>query len=328
MALINRIGPGDFVADWRTPLSQYFRIVREFNALSEPFEKQVQLLTGFSELRESWRDTLQKAADSLVSRRRQQIQEASSRIADLMEAMLAASETLPLNGRDDQQGIDRGINRLESTLAAMEQDARRDVERIFNHADINREESALPGLSADLFSEQTWQLFSLSRDQVLAMGAVGGAATGALLDAGSGGLSLFLGTGMGAILGAAGAWLGTRQLIGTRILGMPLGGYQVIVGPVKNISFPWVVLGRAVTHLRLVCERSHALRQQLKVEHAEGKNPLNDLDAGHRRKMQSVFSRLSKGRGLSTAERHTLETTIADLLEVTATESGESSERQ
>ena len=328
MALINRIGASDYVSEWRAPLSQYFRIVREFNALYEPFEKQVQLLTGFSELHESWREPLQRAAGALMQRRRQQIQEAASRIADLLEEMLGASETLPLKGRDDQRGIDQGIARFTAQLSEREKDARRDVERIFHHEGMDRVEAALPALSEDLFSQTTWRLFSLSRDQVLAMGAVGGAATGAILDAGTGGLSLFLGSGLGAVIGAAGAWFGSRQLIGTRVLGLPLGDYRVVVGPVRNISFPWVILGRAITHLRLVCNRSHALRQQLKVDHEAGKSPLDEIDPAQRRKLQGLFSRLTGRRDATPAERKMLEETISGLLETGMADSAEGSESE
>ncbi len=324
MALINRIGEDDHVESWRPPLSQYFRIVREFHALNEPFERQVQLLTGFAELRESWREPLGRAADSLVARRKQQIDQATSRIVELLASMLGASETLPLAARDDRAGMAKGVKRLEARLGELEQDERRDVERLFNHAAIERDETGLPAMDDDLFAEESWQLFGLSRDQVLAMGAVGGAATGALVDVGTGGLSMFLGSGLGAVLGAAGAWFGSRQLVGTRVMGLPLGGHAVVVGPVTNIHFPWVILGRAVTHLRLVSHRNHAIRDRLRVEHGAGKSPVDDLEQGKRRELQGIFNHLSRGRSITTAERRVLEEAIAGLVEAPAAEASES----
>ena len=302
MALINRIGAGNHVADWRRPLSQYFRIVREFNAISEPFEQQVQLLTGFSELCEEWRKPLREAADSLVARRALQMRQAGERIAKLLENMLGYSETAPLRDSGDQAGIAAGRQALESRLGEMERVARADVEQIFNHGGLDRDESALEGIDEDLFSEQTWKLFGLSRDQVLAMGAAGGAATGALVDIGTGGLTVFLGSSVGAAIGAAGAWLGSRQLVNVRVRGQSLGGHQAILGPVSSIHFPWIVLGRAVTHLRLVSRRNHAVRARLRIEHRSHGGLASELDPGLKKSLQSHFSRLSRGRTIRPAE--------------------------
>ena len=324
MALINRIGPGDFIESWRPPLLQYFRIVREFNALTEPFHRQVQLLTGFAELREDWRDALQHAADSLVERRRQQLDQAAGRIVDCLTQMLRYSETLDVAGPGDRKAVDQGVRHLQSTLANMEQEARRDIERIFNHDDLERRESALPALEQDLFAEETWQLFGLSRDQLLAMGAVGGAATGALVDIGTGGLSMFLGSGAGALIGAAGAWLGSRQLVKTRLLGLPLGGHQARIGPVSNIQFPWVVLGRAVTHLRLIAHRSHAVRAQLQLDHEQGDTISSGMDAEPRKSLQKLFTRLGSGKDLAPAENTGLVRLIIGLAEQVPGQNSES----
>ena len=302
MALINRIGAGDHVADWRGPLSQHFRIVREFNAISEPFERQVQLLTGFSELREEWHKPLREAADSLVARRTLQMRQSGERIAKLLEDMLGYRENAVLLGPEDQAGIAAGKKALESKLGEMERAARADVEQIFNHGGLDRDESALRGIDEDLFSERTWRIFGLSRDQVLAMGAVGGAATGALVDIGTGGLSAFLGSGVGAAIGAAGAWLGSRQLVNVRIRGQSLGGHLATLGPVTSIHFPWIVLGRAVTHLRLVSRRNHALREPLRIEHQSQGGLASELDSGLRKSLQSHFSKLCRGRTIRRAE--------------------------
>ena len=302
MALINRIGSADYAPSWREPLSQYFRIVREFNALSEPFERQVQLLTGFSELCEEWRIPLRDAADSLTTRRMQQMQRSGDRIAKLLEDMMGCSETVQLQDPGDRTGIARGKEALESRLGGMEHAARLDVERIFNHGGLDRDESALPGIGEELFSDRTWRLFGLSRDQVLAMGAAGGAATGALIDLGTGGLTMLVGSGAGAAVGAAGAWLGSRQLVKARIRGLPLGGHVAVLGPVTNIHFPWIVLGRAITHLRLVSSRNHAIREQLRIDHPQQGGLVSDLDPGLRKSLQSHFGRLRRGRTLGPAQ--------------------------
>ena len=52
MALINLIGTGDYVDDWRRALNQYFSIVRVFDAQRADFSKRLELLRAFRELGE------------------------------------------------------------------------------------------------------------------------------------------------------------------------------------------------------------------------------------------------------------------------------------
>ena len=330
MALINPIGSADYIDQWRQPLSQYFRIVRVFNARSESFERQIQLLTGFAELSEQWHQPLKEAARFLVDRRHQQINQAAARIVELVLSALICQERAPVKDKTDQVTIDQATDRFRDKLHSLEQQARDEIEQIFSHQDLQREESPMAIHEQDLFSKKTWQLFGLSRDQVLTMGILGGAATGGLLDIGSGGLTMMLGTGVGAVVGGASAWFGSRQLIGTRILGLPMGGNEVVVGPITNISFPWVLLGRAVTHLRLLCHRTHAMRDAFAVSHSvatetSSHNDSNtdsqqagiaaELNIKQRKMVQAVFSKFTDGKDPGEADKKQLASLIAGLVE-------------
>src|SRR2546430_1504159 len=68
MALINRIGDEDHAEEWRRALDQYFRIVRDFDAVSATFEERRLLLAGFRELRAASRAALDRvvAASTLA----------------------------------------------------------------------------------------------------------------------------------------------------------------------------------------------------------------------------------------------------------------------
>ena len=65
MALINPIGAGDYVESWRRALGQYFRVVRVFNAVMAEFSKRTELLRGFGQLKEEWREPFERAVLSL-----------------------------------------------------------------------------------------------------------------------------------------------------------------------------------------------------------------------------------------------------------------------
>ena len=130
----------------------------------------------------------------------------------------------------------------------MEQQCRSDVEQIYNHTHLERHEPLVQLLDEDLFATQTWLLFGLTQQQLITTGALGGAATGGVIDLAVGGASLFLGAGIGAMIGGVSAWVTTDRIADIKILGLPLGGKQLSIGPMRNINFPYVVLGRALYH--------------------------------------------------------------------------------
>src|SRR5258706_230060 len=55
MALINPIGGGAHVEEWRAALQQYFKIVRVFDAHAATFDARLDLLRAFGQLSEPWR---------------------------------------------------------------------------------------------------------------------------------------------------------------------------------------------------------------------------------------------------------------------------------
>lgn len=314
MALINQIGDSQYFEQWQQPLSQYFRIVRVFNAKTASFDRQIQLLTGFSELSDNWHQSLQKAAQQLTAQRQQRIGQSARCIAESIVLMLSASETSHLKNKNSQAEIDKAKTSFQQKLIYMEQQARNEVESIFNYKGLERDEAVLGIEPEDLFSERTWKLFGLSRDQLVTTGMIGGAAGGSLLDIGSGGLTLFLGSGIGAIVGGASAWFGSKQLIGARVLGLPMGGNQIIVGPITNLNFPWILLGRAVSHLRLICQRTHAQRELLEIEHQTGSSIVESIPHPQRRAVQRIFTRASKSQEVNESELTQLSVAIAGLV--------------
>ena len=300
MALINQIGESEYFDQWQQPLSQYFKIVRVFDAQQASFDRQVQLLTGFSELADEWRQPLQEAASMLRAQRAEQIVLCSRLIADMVGDICSRTERYPMPKTDEQEAIVGAVKRFQRQLVALEQETRAEIETLFHYSELERNEASLAVLSSDLFSEQTWSLFGLTRDQLVTAGIVGGAAGGALLDIGSGGLTMFLGSGLGAVVGGAGAWFGSKQMIKARVLGLPLGGRQLVVGPVTNPNFPWVLLGRAVVHLQHLCRRTHARRDPMVINHEEDADRqdiesnrlsiVHSLNPADRKSLQAMFT--------------------------------------
>ena len=307
MALINRIGDGDHVQDWRNALSQYFRVIREFDAHQAGFEQRIQLLRTFAEVRDEWRQVLAVAVDALEVDRRRRCAQAVGLITDLLIESVGFSLSATL--KPNEQPAERR-NRLETRfhdgLREREATARRAVERLYGHT-IHRWQSDLLSAPAadDLFSEDTWRVLGLTPRMLLMVSAGSGAAAGLAADASVGGLSGGTGALVGGVSGlvlgayqlgkrfaqaaAAGGWL--------RNLGRGLtGATGLSIGPHPNPNLPWVLLDRALLHLLSVSARAHARQDHPRVGD-DAESPSKQLDNATRKEMSRLFTRCRRRRG-------------------------------
>ena len=296
MALINMIGAADYTEQWSRALAQYFRIVRRFNAFTAHSEKQLELLRAFGELNEDWREALSRAIASLEREHQHRRQLSAREISDMIIDVLTLSitkkiavDTLPEKHRPRIEASYR------DSLQKRERRCRDVVERCYDYHGLVRQEAELDVITGELFSEQTWLMFGLSKTQLLVTGAAGGGAIGSGLDLALGGASLMLGAGIGALVGGATAWYSQQRLSDARILGLPLGGTELQVGPMSNRNFPYVLLGRALFHHRVVAARTHAHREQLDVSDAAVASAAGALPAPMRKQFEQRFAALRRG---------------------------------
>jgi hypothetical protein len=85
-----------------------------------------------------------------------------------------------------------------------------------------------------------------------------------------------------------------------------MGGMQLRVGPITTPNFPWVMLGRALLHHRLVAERNHARREALVVDAISGTHLSESVEPDIRKRMARAFKRIREEGGLSTTDRDQL----------------------
>jgi hypothetical protein len=321
LALINLIGDGDYTAEWKNALGQYCRIVRVFDAMTADFDKRIQLLLAFAQIREEWREPLERAVQVLQAEQAQRRTLTARIIAETIGAMITHTCQRRLAG--DQPG-EPVRQQLRSTytqeLAAMEQKCRREVEQIYNYKHLQRDEGVVQLLDEDLFARQTWRLFGLTRQQLVATGSIGGAAAGGVIDLAVGGASLLMGAGLGALIGGVSAWITADRVAEVRVLGRPLGGHVLGVGPMRNINFPYVVLGRALLHHRMIEDRTHACRDPLQLQQAPG--PLQTVNPERRKRLEKVFSKLRDQDALNPDLLDTLAGEIEQLLQLPAVAAG------
>lgn len=298
MALINTIGPADHIDAWRAALGQYFSVVRVFDAMTADFTRQVQLLRAFGRLDHDWAERFDQAAVALEANRHERHRLAARVIAEMVADVVGLVVEERIAADADVSHVRDALEaRYETRVRQLEADGRGAVERAYDHTGLERHEPALALLDADLFADETWQLWGLSPLQLTTTGAVGGALAGVGIDVALGGASFLAGSLIGATVGAAAAWFGGQQVAEVKVGGvLPMGGRMLSMGPSSNRNLPYVLLGRALHHQHAVALRTHALREPLTLSGFDVGNAWVDrLTISERSALEGRLSRLRGG---------------------------------
>ena len=303
LALINPIHNHDYIQDWQNGLSQYFRTVRVFDAHHAEFRKQLDLLELFGHLDPQWRPAIDSAVEALRAERDQQHRAASAAISDMIVHALLYSVSQKLVEGLPQEPVKTALfTKYKTHLSRREKQCRKRVEEIFYYNHLQRAEQAMDLDEADLFNLENWYLWGLGEKSLLrvatASGALVGGGAGLAIDAATGGLLGGLGTlvsgASGAILGRYGAVKYADDIAEWKVNGIPTGGSTVSYGPSPNPNFPFVLLGRALEHHRLLARRTHAHRETLELD-----NPLLDyVSDSARRLLGKLFGLVRKEKDL------------------------------
>ncbi len=317
MALINQTRERDCAEAWRPYLEQFFNVVRTFDAQGAGFDDRVRLLESFRDLREDWRRDLDAAVGFMREEREAFRDRSAAVIAELMARVLGHVERRRLDGAAtdaDRQALERAY--LEG-LRDHEESARTEVEGIYRHRQVRRSEQALGMHETDLFSEESWRAFGLTRRQLSQYGAAWGAAIGGAIDAMTGGLSFLTGAAVGAATGGVAGFFGGTRVARSWGESSRLAraffpgdtGRFLAMGPATSPRFAWMVLDRALVHHAAIRDRAHARSDVLTCgqDGSPKQGVVSVADGGLRASMDRELRRLikdvMKGREPDAAER-------------------------
>ncbi|WP_203299123.1 GTPase/DUF3482 domain-containing protein [Marinobacter sediminum] len=317
LALINSIGRDDYSDTWQAALGQFFQVVRKFDAVRAPFEQHLGLLRAFGQLEPDWEAPLEQATDFLSDQRLKRRGQSAAIIARALEDLMAYQEkrTLTQNqsaGTSDDSLAEQLRQRWYRHQRQREQSLRIDIEHLYQHQRIQRQEAELEWHNEhDLFSEDSRRAWSVSKRYLATAGFGAGAVGGAGLDALTLGHSLGAGALVGGLIGAAGSYFyGDRLMLPALHIGALQDGLKTATfGPVQDSQFGYVVLGRAVDHWWHISQRNHAGRELLDLEPADH-HWLEHLDRSSRQIIQQVFDKRRKRRPLDDRQRQKFITAI------------------
>ena len=330
IALLNRIGPEDHAASWKPVLTQFFNAVHEFDAHKAGFDARLRLLEVLGAVRSDWQPAAQQAIKHLRSQRKQRDEAAVSTLAEGLSTMLRHIERVSLRGDNSganpnhdaslQQAYEDALRKLEGGLQL-------DLAAQYGHPTASPGTSRLELLEEDLFSETSWRVFGLTRQQLTLYAAGWGALLGGGLDLAVGGLSFGAGVLLGSLVGGAGAWFGSAGLgrawdsqsqLFRRLFPGETGRFRLL-GPVQQPRLAWLLLDRALTHARVLRDLSHARSAQVQAAQ-DGqklgsaahlpKEQRDALDRGLRNLLQAA----QKGRGLAEDEQRAWKDALAAAL--------------
>jgi len=295
LAVINPIGAPRFVEPWRGALEQFFRVVRVLDVLEAPFDRQIDLLRAFGQLRDGWRDSVDTAVVALVNHRAQQADDAARGIAELVSSALTHREIKDIGRHDDPTHHTAALEQdYRGRLRQLENKARREVEGIYGFDDLDREEVDMTVLDTDLLSQESWLVFGLQKRDLVVAGATGGALVGGVVDVSLLGASFLAGSLVGGLVGGALGYFSSDRLAELKMLNQPMGGRRLRYGPTRNLQFPFVLLNRAVLHHAMVAGRTHAQRGRLILTQKGKPVPIATQSDGSTKQLSAVFTRLRR----------------------------------
>ena len=313
LALINRTGADDHVAAWKLRLGQHFNAVREFDAHRAGFAQRIELLETLAGIEQHWKGPLMQGVQRLRDDWQRRLDVAAGHIATLLVEALQHAEREP-EAPADERARDAAFARLRERfhrqLAAREAACHAALIDLFEHRLVTSGELPAALVGDDLFADSTWALLGLDARQLLAAGAVAGAAVGAGADLLTAGHTLLAGSALGAAVGAAGALVLGKKRPELGVGGGPggllrwrLGGSTLQVGPYAALNFPWVLTDRALGTLAHLMQRSHARRdattltpEALQAVLAAQGVGSTQWPAEDRKTCEKVFARVRRGR--------------------------------
>jgi len=250
------------IAEWKNEFRKNFNSNRVFNAHRATYAERLALLEALQAIDQDWHQPLSQVVLAFkrdwAARNEATVEIITEMLVDCLGLQLRA----PFSGEEDARSKRQQLfTRYAKTLVEKEELAHRRIRALFKHNIFNYQLPPHSLVHADLFDERTWQLLGLTKKQVVIAGGLGGAAIGVGLEMAAFGHGLGIFTVAGTVAGALGALFGGESFsTKAEVLGLPLGGEELQVGPAKSIDLLFVLLNRALLFYRHTINWAHGRR--------------------------------------------------------------------
>ena len=262
MAVINsKDARTDFLEGWKDEFRKCFNVYRVFNAHTANYAQRIELLESLKNIDQDWQATLDTVIEAFKKDWSQRNLSSAGIITEMLQECLSCKTSRNLADGDDEKRLKTGmLQAYEKNIRRIESRAHHKIRSLFKHNIFNYDLPPSSILHEDLFSESTWKFLGLSRNQQIAAAGISGAGIAVAIDAATAGTSFGLFAALGGLAGAAWAALGSKSLAQSKVLGIPLGGREIQIGPVKNIQFLYILLDRSLIYYSYISNWAHGRR--------------------------------------------------------------------
>jgi len=293
MALINPIESEAHIDTWQQALSQFFKVVRVFNPMLADRLRRDEILEAFAVIAPEWRTQIDLVRANYTQQDQTRIVDAGKLLAETLELLCSYQLNQQTLSKSQAEKLKPVLEaRYFVEMRAIESAAHRRLKELFDYRNLDSEIIDLP-IEGDLFDTEKWVVWGLNRQQLALTAAIAGAGTGAAFDVATGGSSLLIGATTGALLAGGGTWFGADKIARSKVMGLPLGGFEARHGPSANRNFPYVVTGRFLGLLEALQNRTHARRDILTITDSTLQDKIDTLQSHQRKALTAAFHRLS-----------------------------------
>jgi len=294
MAILNLIGEEDYREQWKSALGHYFRMVRTFNPITAGFEEHIALLDSMSQLKEEWTKPIKEAILMLHQLHEQKILDTVDVVVKNIVQTISYVHRQNIKEEEASEAEkEQAKERYRASIVQYEKESQEKIKIIWHHQNIEIVGKELELTSVGLFSDESASIFGLSEKELIITGAGAGAITGAGVDLMFAGHTFFMASLIGGLVGGVGAKFGFNNLYEIKVLGQNLGKRELTIGPMKNLNFPYILLGRALYHASTIAKRSHASRNSIELDN-EGFYTEQIIESEIRKKLEKVHLKLRK----------------------------------
>ena len=300
MAVINTKGDGELhLVRWKEELLTRFNSIRLFNAHHADYRERLALLEALKSIDQDWQQVFDNVLDVVARNWDNRIATAAHIIVTSLSDSLHLKLTANLSQDQSEDTVRRKlIDEYIAAITKIETNAHKQIRSVFKH---NRFDYQLPPhsiLNEDIFSERSWQLLGLSKNQLVLFGGLSGGAVGAGIDVAALGHGLGLFTAIGAAGGAIGALTSGKWLdYEASLLGVKLSGPRITIGPAESISLMFILINRSIQFFTHMAGWSHGRRdyeeQSILPEHVVVENHTRNWSAPQLKQCHAFFRSVS-----------------------------------
>ena len=262
MAIINCKEDETLYLDtWKSEFIKHFNSIRVFNAQKATYSERIALLDSLKSVEQVWQPSL----EMVISAFKRDWERRNHRTAELICELLQNSLMYKINKNCTSESQMESIRvklkeQYKIEIGKIEKKTHCKIRKLFKHNIFNYDLPNQSILNEDLFANRTWQLLGLTPGQLTTAAAVAGGVLGAALDVAASGLTFGIFTAIGSAAGAGSAFFGGERMTKAKVVGLKLGGWQVIMGPNTNIQFLYVLLDRALLYYSHIINWAHGRR--------------------------------------------------------------------